>query len=194
MRKILSLILISFCSGLTANAQLDKGVWMIGGSGSLYSYHIDRTPPAAGTPGKYTDINFSASIGYFFLDKFSAGLRPAFYSFKGEGTSASTDSYKFTLGPFARYYFLNQDNQFNILTDVSYQIGTSNRWETPKRGKFNILSVMAGAELYLNTTVGIEVLIGYKNQIESLLIPDGLYTNKRGLQTSIGFQFHLEKK
>lgn len=179
-----------------ANAQLEKGVWMAGGSGSLYSYQNDFIVNSSiQFSGKYIESDLSVSIGYFFVDKLSAGLRPCFNSFQVKGGGLNSVQSQFAIGPFARYYFLDKNKQFNILTDISYQTGLNKENLTNRsatRGKYNIFSVSAGTELFLNSTIGIEILIDYKNEIESIDSgPDSYYSTAKGFQTSIGFQLHL---
>lgn len=192
---LISIVSIFSCS-YSAQAQLDKGVWLVGGSGSFYSYNQNYSISSSDFTGKYTEIDLSASIGYFFMDKFSAGLRPYFNSNQGISSGVGASLYsRFAIGPFVRYYFLNPDRQFNILTDVSYQIGTSNLFYEKKNGKLNTLSIMAGVELFFNSTIGMEILAGYRNRLESNDNgPEKPHSNRKGLQVSIGFQFHLEKK
>ncbi|MHB1177296.1 MAG: hypothetical protein ACYCZO_03100 [Daejeonella sp.] len=182
---------------LTAQGQLTKGVWLTGGTGSLYSYNETYNSPAANFTAKYTNIHLSASVGYFFIDKFSAGIRPTFSSNKGEVINGgNTNSYQWAVGPFVRYYFLKDDNPFNLLTDVSYRLGINKYLGIlHEKGKYNIFSINGGTELFFNSAVGIEFLIGYTQQITSIenSTPGGFKSNKKGLQASIGFKFHLEK-
>jgi len=181
---------------ISAFGQLSKSTWLIGGNGSLYSYNEKYSYPLASGTSKYTSIDLSASIGYFFVNKFSAGLRPYLSIYKGSSSGGgSANNLKLAVGPFARYYFLKEDKQFNLLVDASYQIGINQEknGDNPK-GKFNTLSLMTGAEVFLNSSVGLEFLIGYKHQIASFDNSPSAYTSdRRGFQTSIGFQFHLEK-
>jgi len=100
------------------------------------------------------------------------------------------------VGPFARYYFLKDDRQFNLLGDVSCQFGTNQELngEHPK-GKFNSFLVMTGIEAFFNSSVGLEILVGYKQQVASYdNSPSAYIDNRKGFQTSIGFQFHLQKE
>lgn len=128
----------------TVNAQLSKGVWLIGGNGSLYTYNEDYKSPQSNFTARYTTIDISPSVGYFFIDKFSGGLRPTFSYNKGEVIDGGkTNSYQLALGPFLRYYFLKEDKPFNLLADVCYQLGQYNRLGAiHEHGKFNSLSVM----------------------------------------------------
>ncbi|MBS1736190.1 MAG: hypothetical protein JSS98_06220 [Bacteroidetes bacterium] len=180
---------------ISANGQLDKNYWLVGGSGSFYSYNDDFTTTGQPTvTGKLTEINLSANVGYFFFDKFAAGLRPGINSIKSHGfnsASVGTEVTKIYIGPFARYYFLNKDKQFNLLIDGSYQFGSYSNFG---KGAFQSASVMAGSEVFFNTSVGIEFLVGYlyqkntKNETQN-----GYEYMRRGLNISIGFQLHLRK-
>jgi hypothetical protein len=190
----LALLLSSVC--FSSYGQLTKNIWLVGGSGSIYSYNEDYTAPSVNVTAKYTSIDLNASVGYFFLDKMCAGLRPYFSTFKGESSGGgSSNDLKFALGPFLRYYFLEEDKQFNLLTDISYQIGINKSFAGSKpQGKYNTLSIMAGTEIFFNSSIGLEILLGYKNQIASFdNSPSAYNSNRRGFQTTIGFQFHLEK-
>ncbi len=192
-------LLISFfftISLIAAKSQLTKGNWLIGGSGNFYSYNEDYAIPSTSTTGNYTMIDLSVTIGYFPIEKFSVGLRPYLSTFKGASSGGgSSNNLKLALGPFMRYYFLRKEKQFNILTDISYQVGINKSYvgASPK-GKFNNLSLMGGTEIFFNSSIGIEILLGYKNQIVSYdNTPEAYTSNRTGVQASIGFQFHLEK-
>ena len=176
--------------------QLTKSTWLLGGSGSMYSYNEDYTAQSVNVTAKYTSIDLSSSIGYFFFDKFSGGLRPYFSSYKGESSGGgTTNSYRLAIGPFVRYYFLDADKPFNILSDVSYQIGLNkDLGALGQKGKFNTFSILGGTEVFFNSTAGLEILIGYRNQVASLNSSSGYNSKKKGFQASIGFTLHLEKK
>ena len=180
----------------TTNGQLSKKTWLFGGTGSYYSYNEDYTAPSVNFSGKYTSIDLNASIGYFFINKFTGGIRPFLSTYKGESTGGATpNDFKLGVGPFVRYYFLNEENQFNILADLSYQIGINKSLAGYKpKGKYSNLSIMTGAELFFNSAIGLELLFGYKNQIATFdNSPSAYSSNRRGFQASIGFQIHLEK-
>lgn len=180
-----------------ADAQLNKGIWLVGGTGSFYSYNEDYSTPAYSQTAKYRSIDVVASIGYFISDKFTAGLRPIFSSYKGKvvNTPGGTSQIKLSVGPFVRYYFLNKDNPFNILFDASYQLGINKFLRSPQEeGKFNTLSIMGGSEIFFNSSVGLEILFGYTSKVLSIDNSQSASNNtKKGFQTSIGFTFHLEK-
>jgi hypothetical protein len=185
-------------TGFFANAQLDKGVWLVGGSGSFFSYKLQIKSQYVDYPnGHYTDILISPDIGYFVANRFAIGLRPTFSSYKGENTSTIISNQRqFFAGPFIRYYFLNPEKQFNILTDVCYQLGI-NKEGLPRRmdhGSINNFWLMAGPEIFFNSSVGMEVLIGYNYKKSTVKYPEAPNLDiRKGFQTSIGFKLHLEK-
>lgn len=195
MKSFLLAALICSIS-ISSFGQLTKKTWLVGGSGSLFSYNEKYSYPTINGTAKYTSIDLSASVGYFFIDKFSGGLRPYLSIYKGSSSGGgSANDLKFAIGPFVRYYFLKEEKQFNFLADISYQIGINKSFGGIKpQGKFNTISVMAGTEVFFNSSVGLEILVGYKNQIASFdNSPSAYESNRKGFQTSIGFQFHLEK-
>ncbi len=186
---------------LNVNAQLDKGIWLVGGSGNFYTYNEDFSTPTYNQTAKFTNIDFAASIGYFIIDKFPVGIRPSFSSYKGKvvsastGSGGSTNSYQLAIGPYARYYFLRSDRPFNILADVSYQFGINkNLGVLHEKGESNTFSIMAGTEVFFNNTAGLEILLGYLKKTESIENSPGAFKNgKSGFQVSIGFTLHFEK-
>ena len=190
----LSLILIVLTSSYS---QLDKNTWLISGAGSFYSYTEDYTSPAESYTFDYTSFDVSATIGYFFFDKFSLGLRPYFSTLIGQTPSGGVSTYgvRFAIGPATRYYFLKKNKEFNLLTDISYLMGINKGSSGNDRtGVFNIFSIMVGTELFLNSSVGVEILLGYKNQLSTYgNSPSDNVNRQGGFQSSVGFQFHLTK-
>lgn len=187
---------------LKANAQLDKGYWLVGGTGSFYSYNENYSTLNLIQKGKWTDISIAPSIGYFIVDKFSGGVRALFSSSKGtnkstNGTITKSNQYYITAGPFVRYYFLEKDKPFNLLTDVGYQFGINQYLGAlHQRGKYNIFSTMGGIEAFFNSSASIEILLGYyqkKVSIDDNTIA-AFNDTKSGFQVSIGFQLHLIKE
>jgi hypothetical protein len=199
--KPIFFITIALLITTSSYAQLEKGTWLVGGSGSFYSYTDDYTSQPLTQSGKWTSIDLSASVGYFVIDKLCGGIRPLFSSSKGTdrtttGTVGTSNGYQLSAGPFARYYFLNIEKQFNLLTDACYQVGVNKYIDAlHRKGKYNTFSVMGGLEAFFNSTAGIEILLGYSQKIVSIENnpPSDFRDSKSGLQLSIGFQLHLIK-
>lgn len=195
--KSFILLLFSFLLTSLSFGQLDKGTFLLGGTGSYYNYSGKYNSANNNTTSKATDIKINTSVGYFLIDKFVLGLRPSFSFMKAklDGTSSTfASATQFTVGPFSRYYFLDKDKQFNILLDAAYLFGT-NSYPIANTGKgvINELSISAGLEAFFNTTVGIEFLVGYKSKYEDIKGIAGYSDKKNGVNVSIGLQIHLSK-
>jgi hypothetical protein len=142
---------------------LAKGTWLVGGTGKFYMYNDQTSSSTFFTEAKYTQIDISPSVGYFVIDKLAFGLKPTFSSIKGKVTSSgglSTNVQRYWIGPFGRYYFLEQDKPYNIVTDVSYQFGFFGGGLI--KGKLNTFSILAGPVIYFNPSVGLKFLLGYR--------------------------------
>jgi hypothetical protein len=176
IKKILvaATLLITFAS----NAQIDKGNWMMGGSGRFGNYKTTNSDESFNT----TQIGINPNIGYFIIDKLAVGTSAQF-SF----TFFSNDSsiYKaYIISPFLRYYFFESDKKINIFSEVNYEfLRISNNVQ--KQDNFK---VKAGVVFFLNSSVGIEVALNYSKQKSNLD-----YEN-RGIYLDVGFQIHLERE
>jgi hypothetical protein len=127
-------------------------------------------------------------------DKFVLGLRPGYTKNKAQVTTTSggnTNENRLDVGPFVRYYFLKPDKQFNVLTDVSYQYGFY--WFTPTKGNRHTFSASAGTVVFFNSSVSLELLLGYYTQKENIDDAFKAKNEQKGLQMTVGFQFHLIK-
>ena len=190
---ISTLLLFAF----TSTAQLTKKTWLVGGTGSFSSYNQSLSYSSTNITAKYTSIDISTSVGYFVIDKLVLGLSPSFSYYKGNVTSQGLNysPTKYSIGPFARYYLLNSEKPFNLLADIRYQFGIAkNPSPSSDKGKLNNFSIMAGPEIFFNSSVGLEILLGYKTTTETIDNSPNAYTDKRkGFQVSVGFQIHLQK-
>jgi hypothetical protein len=55
-------------------------------------------------------------------------------------------------------------------------------------------SIMAGPEIFFNSSVGLEILLGYKATTQTIdNSPTGFSDAHKGFQISVGFQIHLQK-
>jgi len=203
MKKIPLLIFALFYFAVSSNAQLDKRTWLVGGNGNIDFYNQDFKADYTTYTANITKIDIDCSIGYFLIDKLALGIRPTFFLENGEffengnlsGTIGSRT--KLLIGPFGRYYLLKKDKSFNVFTDLSYQFGTNVDpiATNNSRGKARQFSTSTGLELFLNSVVGLEILVGYKNRYEDINYGNGsFYSDKKNsLQINIGFQIHLRK-
>lgn len=181
----------------TAYCQLDKGVWIIGGSGSFNTYHRDWHTPTYTVIYKNTDISVSPSVGYFITDKLALGLRPSYLLRKSEdrGSTGPASGGKSSvswleLGGFARWYFLKKDKNYNIVSDISYHYGLQSNMGT-NTGHSNSVKALVGPVLYFNSVIGVELLVGYSSRRE--FYDNGYKYFNKGFLTTVGFQIHLKK-
>ena len=186
---ILTVLLFSFQS----YSQLTKGNWLVGGTGNFSSTKNTYATSTYFQTSDVIDVKISPNIGYFIFDKFAVGVGPSFSKNKAQVTTpggAYTNVNRFEIGPFARYYFLDKENQYNILSEASYQYGIY-RFK-PDKGNINTLSFLAGPVIYFNSVAGIEFLLGYYKRNEKVT---GSYeTEQKGFQMAIGLQVHLQNE
>ncbi|MDE3143471.1 MAG: hypothetical protein KGL19_04905 [Bacteroidota bacterium] len=183
MKKTILLIITAGFIFCNAYSQITKGNWMVGGSGSFST-----------KSNSSSNIQFNPNIGYFFGNKFAAGLK---FDFASQDLSNYVQSSsiglivkRFSAGPFVRYYFLDSEKSFNLFTEGNYSYGTYEMtgYYPISNGKNSIYSISMGSVIYFNSSVGIEFSIGYYN-INDIT----LGVNNNGLQMGAGFQIHLEK-
>jgi len=206
MKKLI-ILLCTFLVVQASHAQLTKKYWLVGGSGSFKSFEQTTTftwqdsNTDASVTTSNNDIVASAKIGYFVIDKLALGITPKFTINKSRpisGVNASggySDGSSFSVGPFIRYYFLNEEKPYNILAEANYQFGILNNGSAiSNKGKLNGLTFLCGPEFFFNTSTGIEILFGYEflsNKMDSKFAPS---YNNNGFQMSVGLQLHLEKR
>lgn len=169
MKKILLALVLSIAV-ILANAQTDKGDWMVGGSFRL------------NTAKSNTTIGLTPNAGLFIIRNLAVGGNIGF-SYSKFGSNKTTD---FRVGPFVRYYFTQADvrpivhGAFNYLNSRIKNI-TSN---TDKGINF---FVGAGAAIFLNDQVSLDALLGYDhNKLKG-------FDGNGGFAMTIGFQVYLLK-
>jgi hypothetical protein len=194
--KLLSSYLVFSFFSQSAFAQLEKGIWHTGGMGDLYTYKQKVETELSPFEANGTNINLNATIGYFVADKFSLGLKPGFSSYKAKFSNSGqiVNNQQYLLGPFARYYLLNMNNRYNLVTEASYQWGFFGGANST--GSINNAALLVGPVIYFNSSVGLEFLLGYKYNSEKLNDFDGnpdISDRSKGFFMGIGFQIHLQK-
>lgn len=178
---------------LNASAQLDKGIWLVGGTGNFLSSKYENSSLINSYTSNRLDIAVSSNVGYFVIDKLALGLKMGFTKYKEQVVSTGglySNVNRFSFGPFVKYYFLEKDKQYNILTDLSYQYGLYSF--KPTKGNSNTFNASVGPVIYFNTSVGLEFLLGYYSTKETIKQNGDNITKQSGFQIGIGFQIHLE--
>lgn len=184
MKKIIvaaSLFLFVFT---TANAQITKGNWLMGGNGS-YSRSNQTSDFAA---EKVTRLNLSPNVGYFFIDKLAGGIRAVFNYEHYKHSFATSRRTTFDFGPFARYYFLHPDKLVNLFSEAAVLINTF-KADAIADNTYAIYSFTGGIAVFLNSSVAIEGGLNYE-----LLSRQPHNTRVKTLAFKVGFQIHLQKE
>lgn len=171
-----------FLSGL-GNAQITKGNWMVGGSGSFISEK--RYSTIDDFSSKMNRYNLDTGIGYFFINKLATGLKISYEGFSPKFEGANNSSL-YSLGPYARYYFLNPEKNYNLFIESSYLVGAYTNGDF--RNNTRAFNVSAGPTIYFNSSVGLEFFVQYTD----FKYKEG-DTFDRRMQIGIGFQIYLEK-
>jgi len=107
---------------------------------------------------------------------------------KDGNTFSSVTSYGF--GPFARYYFLEKENQINLFVNANYAYNINKINNSGTKGTMTSYnySFSGGPVVYFNSSVGLEFTIGWYHYKS---IDDKSFTNS--IRLGLGFQIHLEK-
>ncbi|MGG9970168.1 outer membrane beta-barrel protein [Ferruginibacter sp. SUN002] len=174
MKKVILSLAIVALATASANAQTEKGTWLLGGSASFAS---EKQKPADAV----TRVNISPAIGYFVAQDIAVGA--------GIDLSSVKDSYtQFGFAPFARYYFLPIGTNAKLFVNGKFGFGS---WK-PKTGdseSFTNWELSAGPAFFLNKSIALEVALAYGSEKWK---SDSDPTNSFGLKA--GFQIHLGKK
>lgn len=179
MKLIKLLFIVTLLFTVSANAQITKGNWMVGGDASFNNSKVINDENEI--IGSGNGIRIFPNIGYFLIDKFAIGINGNFNYGKTSGASSNTS---FGGGPFARYYFLKPEKRVNVFAEANYNYYTSysqgNATTNSSSYRFK-----AGPVIYFNSSVGLELTLNYSSEKFS-------YTSKY-FTVGFGFQIHLEK-
>lgn len=176
--KILALSLFLFT--VSANAQITKGNWMVGGDANFTNSEVkDKNGEIIGSGN---GIRISPNIGYFFIDKFAVGINGNFNYGK---TNGSPSSIGYGGGPFARYYFLKPEKRVNVFAEANYNYYTSKTqgFDSTNGSTYRF---KAGPVIYFNSSVGLELSLNYSTEVFS-------NNTSKYFTVGFGFQIHLEK-
>lgn len=171
MKKVLLSLFTVFIFGLAATAQTEQGNWLVGGNLNL------------NTSENNSNISFSPSAGYFFVENFAVGANLNVSSSKFGNTKTTS----FGIGPFARYYFGTMNLRPFAHADFGYQ---TNKTKNITTATFNSTNYFLGAGLaaFINRNVAIEGLAGYSHTAIQNLDGSG------GFNLRVGFQVYLSKR
>lgn len=177
-QKIACLFLFAFFISRVGYSQISKGFWMFGGSGEFSSGKVVNNDLLY-IP---TTLQLRPKAGYFFIDKFAAGLNLNFFFQRSSTGGPASKSSSLGVGPFTRYYFLEKSKQVNILSELHGTFLT----DLNSNSKGVEFGFSAGIAVFLNSSVAIEFLPGYQGLRDK-------FSTSNYFTTKIGIQVHLEK-
>ena len=161
-------------AGLTAaNAQTEKGDWMVGGNFNL------------NTADNNSEITFTPGAGAFIANNFAFGGTLAL-SFSKSGDNKYT---VFGIGPFARYYFTTESQSVRPVIHGSFNfLSTKNKiGSISSTNNGTNFFIGGGAALFISENVSIDALLGYdRTKYKN-------YSGSGGFAFNVGFQVYLLK-
>lgn len=188
MKHLFLTILIGlFC--FSAKSQITKSNWLVGGTSNFSS--SKQNLPNSTDKNNSTTFSILPNIGYFVVDKFAMGLGAGISFLQSKSNDIKSNVTSYSIGPFARYYFLDTDKTTNLFIQGKFGYGISrfNNLGNPISKSKNLsYSLTGGPVVYFNSSVGLEFTVGWtyekaledKSSVSSAIV-------------GIGFQIHLEK-
>lgn len=170
---LLFLLLSTFVFG-----QLEKGNIFMQASSSIGFSTEKHSYTQAGTTTEYsksTHFGFGPKVGYFVIDNLPVGLAINVNANKTKYTGDSEEDINnnFTIGPFARYYFVPQD-KLKPMAEISAGFGSSKDKYTysghTSESKYGIFkySIGVGASYFVTDHVAFDLLIDYSSSKHKL--------------------------
>ena len=184
MKTIKLFFIATILFTLSANAQITKGNWMVGGTGNFESNNIETNIKSSNTTSTQTGkgLFLQPNVGYFLANKFAVGLSPNLsISFSNDDKTITS----YAVGGFARYYLLKAEKLINIVTQIEYSYSPPQRNSSVEN-----LGFKAGPALFFNESVALELTLNYKiTNFDSEFRTSEAKTIKKGL----GLQVQLKK-
>ncbi|MGN6435467.1 MAG: outer membrane beta-barrel protein [Agriterribacter sp.] len=182
------LILFIFFSASSAFSQINKGQFLVGGSGAFSSETKN------GVEAKR--FTLSPNVGYFFFDKLAGGLDLNFYNSKVKFGTDQNRSTSYGISPFVRYYILPAPNKINLVAEAGYGFFTGksrysneNAFTTTGHG----YSFSAGPVFFIRPNIALELTAGYAESTYKSKYGGNSVSNlkNKNFQVGVGFQIHL---
>lgn len=170
-----------------ANAQLKSGQLIAGGNVNYQHQTIEYDDYDI----KLTQFKFSPSAGIFVINKLATGVRVTMSGYrtrKFDTEPFDLRSRNFALSPFARYYILPANKNYNLFADASFDFHKEvDKTSSPKRRYYGEgFSVSAGPVIFITPQIAAELAFGYSNKSINSYRTTSVFT-------TLGFQFHFRK-
>ncbi len=184
MKKIQLILLFLMINWLSAFGQIQKGNFLIGGTGSFMKQHVTNV----------SEINTIASLqpnfGYFVGDNFSIGIQLPL-NYRRYGNLISTG---FGISPMLRFYFAkNEKSAFFI--PLTAGVGNNN-YKTYGSSSKTIYTNYTetfglGFVYFIQPNIGLETALSYYFQQSKNNIMANSNSSARGVNFNVGFQIYM---
>lgn len=126
---------ISLLIAIGANAQMEKGSMLIGGTGRFSADKSDQDEAFFKQNFKQTQYAVDPKFGIFVMDRLAAGLTVSIQHLKQDQyvysinplyesmTNTENKTSQFAIGPFLRYYLLPAEQKINLFSEVGWTYG-----------------------------------------------------------------------
>lgn len=184
MKTIKLIVVLTLLSFLPSTAQITKGNWMVGGSGSFINYESTYQDNNTEITQTGNGFNLSPNLGYFIIDNVALGAVVSFNFSNPSGDN--NNSHGYGISPFVRYYFRKPDKMINPFLQTSYSFNEG-KSESGGSNKSTGYTIKGGSALFFNSSVALELSLNYDSQKFNSNSKSNNFT------IGIGFQIHLEK-
>lgn len=168
-RSVFTLLLL--LSSSVVFGQLEKGNYFLQGASSMGFSAEKYTTISGGTStasSKSTHFSFRPKAGYFIIDNLPVGLSiyTSTYRTKYIDNDNKNSSIDFSIGPFARFYFLPQD-KIRPMAEVNLNFGISNSKSTysgstnESKYGYTDFGIGAGASYFITDNIAFDLLLSY---------------------------------
>ncbi len=162
--------------GITAQAQLQQGNWMVGAEVADVRF----------TNG--FNMNLTPKLAYFVQDRWAIGAEVGLDINSPEGDSSTQTDW--SIAPFTRYYFGANEIDNLLSNGVFFAEGSAgfggNNSSAGNSTNGALLGIGAGYAYFITPSVGLEGLLKYKG-----LVGGGNKNSQGNLYLGIGFQIYL---
>jgi hypothetical protein len=198
MKTIVAFILLIGFVIAEADAQTEKGSFMIGGSGYVQrsKQHVGNGPPVGNNP--LTSFGISPTVGYFPVKNLMTGIITSETLSVFHQTGFKSSSNSFSIGPIIRYYFPFA-GKFAVFPEASAVYNRSTGKSSgqiqgvpsDEKYKTEYFNYRAGVGLawFVASNVGIEAIFVYRQNNPKAYNSFTSYTG-----VTLGIQFYLPRK
>ena len=182
----------------SVNGQIQKGNWMVGGGGgfSFDNQNTSNFPTNYGSSSvnsKTSTFLLNSNVGYFIKDRLVIGVNPNIHIWNSKinytnypilNNGSNSKGSSLGLGLFSRYYFLNNNEKYNFIGELSYGLDKYTDEDTYLKKT----SISIGPVLFLNKNTSLDFLLNYTNSSKNY--PNNKIGNDI-ISFNVGFQIYL---